>query len=199
MPDHRRYSPAMFAEFPITMADGTVWLSIGQALLVGGVCLAFGIWVARFVGLLESDAPAGETLAVGLASGLLVLAAWWAAIASGFTLAVRTLHRHADSAAADRRAARRFGPVRRVGPRHRRQRAAIQYGSIDPDLPPWVPPSTHTPRSSRPSANRTLEWNPDEVFLIDKTVTRLRKIITEIGSSLADSLAGEPVPPWSRI
>ena len=29
------------------------------------------------------DAPAGETLGVGLASGLLVLAAWWAAIASG--------------------------------------------------------------------------------------------------------------------
>ena len=31
----------------------------------------------------ESDAPAGETLGVGLASGLMVLAAWWAAIASG--------------------------------------------------------------------------------------------------------------------
>jgi len=73
----------VFAEFAITVTDGSVWLSIGQGLLFGGVCLLFGIWVARFVGLLESDAPAGEILGVGLASGLMVLAAWWAAIASG--------------------------------------------------------------------------------------------------------------------
>ena len=31
---------------------GTVWLSIGQGLLFGAVCLLFGIWIARFVGLL---------------------------------------------------------------------------------------------------------------------------------------------------
>jgi len=74
---------ALAAEFPITLSDGAVWLSIGQGLLFGAVCLLFGIWVTRLVGLLESDAPAGETLGVGLASGLLVLAAWWAAIASG--------------------------------------------------------------------------------------------------------------------
>ena len=73
----------MLTKFAITLTDGTVWLSIGQGLLFGGVCLLVGIWVARFVGLLGSDAPAGETLGVGLASGLLVLAAWWAAIASG--------------------------------------------------------------------------------------------------------------------
>jgi len=73
----------VFAEFAITVTDGSVWLSIGQGLLFGGVCLLFGIWVARLVGLLPSDAPAGETLGVGLASGLLVLAAWWAAIVSG--------------------------------------------------------------------------------------------------------------------
>jgi len=71
------------AELRITLADGTVWSSIGQGLLVGAVCLLFGVCVARFVGLLSVDAPAGETLAVGLASGLLVLASWWAAIASG--------------------------------------------------------------------------------------------------------------------
>ena len=65
----------MFAELPITIADGAVWLSIGQGLLVGAVCLLFGVWVARFVGLLGADAPAGETLGVGLASGLLVLTA----------------------------------------------------------------------------------------------------------------------------
>ena len=73
----------MFAELPITIADPSVWLSIGQGLLVGAVCLLFGTWLARFVGLLPTDAPAGETLGVGLASGLLVLAAWWAAVASG--------------------------------------------------------------------------------------------------------------------
>jgi hypothetical protein len=71
------------AEFAITVSNGEVWLSIGQALLFGGVSLLFGIWVARKVGLLESGAPAGETLGVGLASGLMVLAAWWAALASG--------------------------------------------------------------------------------------------------------------------
>ena len=53
---------------------GTVWLSIGQGLLFGAVCLLFGVWIARFVGLLDADAPAGETLGVGLTSGLLVLA-----------------------------------------------------------------------------------------------------------------------------
>jgi hypothetical protein len=73
----------VFGEFAITLADGSVWLSIGQGLLFGGACLVFGVLVARWVGLLESDAPAGETLGVGLASGLLVLAAGWAAIASG--------------------------------------------------------------------------------------------------------------------
>jgi len=73
----------VFAELPITLADGAVWLSIGQGLLIGAVCLLFGVWVARFVGLLGSDAPAGEILGVGLASGLLVLTSWWAAIISG--------------------------------------------------------------------------------------------------------------------
>ena len=71
------------SEFGIAVSDATVWLSIGQALLFGGMCLLFGVWVARTVGLLDSDAPAGETIGVGLASGLLVLAAWWAAVASG--------------------------------------------------------------------------------------------------------------------
>ena len=74
---------SLATEFGITVSDGTVWLSIGEGLLFGAVCLVFGVWVARFVGLLESDAPAGETLGVGLASGLLVLASWWAAVASG--------------------------------------------------------------------------------------------------------------------
>ena len=42
-------------------ASSSVWLSIGQGLLFGAVCLSLGIAIARFVGLLGSDAPAGET------------------------------------------------------------------------------------------------------------------------------------------
>src|SRR5437879_7766359 len=87
--NHKRRGPILeslqllAAEFAITISNGDVWVSIGLALLLGGGCLAFGIWLARTVGLLGSDAPAGETLGVGLASGLMVLAAWWAAIWSG--------------------------------------------------------------------------------------------------------------------
>ena len=33
---------SLAAEFAITLADGTVWLSIGQGLLFGAVCLLFG-------------------------------------------------------------------------------------------------------------------------------------------------------------
>jgi hypothetical protein len=71
------------AELAITITNGEVWLSIGLALVLGGVCWVFGTWVARTVGLLQPNAPAGEVLGVGLASGLMVLAAWWAAIWSG--------------------------------------------------------------------------------------------------------------------
>lgn len=71
------------SEFLITVTNVDVWLSIGLALVLGGGCLVIGTWVARIVGLLPADAPAGETLAVGLASGLLTVAAWWAAIWSG--------------------------------------------------------------------------------------------------------------------
>jgi hypothetical protein len=74
---------SLAAEFATTVSNGDVWLSLCQALLFGCVSLLFGTWVARRVGLLYSNAPAGETLGVGLASGLMVLAAWWAALASG--------------------------------------------------------------------------------------------------------------------
>jgi hypothetical protein len=70
-------------EFAITIANGEVWLSIGLALVLGSVCWVFGTWVARTVGLLQPNAQAGEILGVGLASGLMVLAAWWAAVWSG--------------------------------------------------------------------------------------------------------------------
>ncbi len=70
-------------EFVITITNVDVWLSIGLALSIGAASWAFGTWVARTVGLLKPGAPAGETLGVGLATGLIVLAAWWAAIWSG--------------------------------------------------------------------------------------------------------------------
>jgi hypothetical protein len=71
------------AELAITIANRDVWLAIGLALVLGVGCLLFGIWVTRRVGLLPSDAPAGEIVGVGLSSGLIVLAAGWAAIWSG--------------------------------------------------------------------------------------------------------------------
>jgi hypothetical protein len=70
-------------ELAITVANGGVWLSIGLALVLGALCLLVGTWVTRTVGLLERDAPAGETLGVGLGAGLIVLAALWAAMWSG--------------------------------------------------------------------------------------------------------------------
>lgn len=71
------------AELGITVSNGAFWLSLGQAMLFGSAFLLLGICVARLVGLLCSEAPAGETLGVGLATGLIVGAAWWAAIWSG--------------------------------------------------------------------------------------------------------------------
>src|SRR5260221_1581818 len=70
-------------EFLITVTNVDVWVSIALALLLGGGCLVIGTWIAQTVGLLRADAPAGETIAVGLSSGLLTIAAWWAAIWSG--------------------------------------------------------------------------------------------------------------------
>ena len=74
---------SLATELRITTLDLNVWISIGEALLCGGACLLFGLWIARSVGLLRSGAPLGEVLGVGLATGLLVSAAWWAAVASG--------------------------------------------------------------------------------------------------------------------
>jgi len=68
--------------FALAIADRTVWLSIGEALFFAAASLLFGTLVARLVGLLKPGAPTAETVGVGLASGLLMLAAWWAAIAS---------------------------------------------------------------------------------------------------------------------
>src|SRR5438552_1662402 len=73
----------MAAEFAHAIADPHVWAAIVAAILVGSLCLAIGAWVSRRVGLLDSGAPAGETIGVGLGSGLLMLTSVWAAVASG--------------------------------------------------------------------------------------------------------------------
>lgn len=65
------------------VSERDTWLWIGLALLFAGVCLIFGSWLARAVGLLSVDARAGETIGLGLATGLIVLSAVWAAIWSG--------------------------------------------------------------------------------------------------------------------
>jgi hypothetical protein len=73
----------LLSELAVTVGNPAVWLSIGLALALGSAILAFGMWVARVIGLVRADAPAGELLGVGLASGLTVFAAWWAAVWSG--------------------------------------------------------------------------------------------------------------------
>ncbi len=124
----------LIAELAITIANRDVWLAIGLALLLGGLCLAFGIWVTRLVGLLRSDAPAGEVIGVGLGAGLMVVAAWWAAIwsggrssftpvAVGFAIAI----------------------VWAVGKRVRRSRSERASGQLDIAQPVTASP----PRSSR--------------------------------------------------
>ncbi|HEV7604923.1 MAG TPA: hypothetical protein VGO15_08140, partial [Candidatus Limnocylindrales bacterium] len=70
-------------ELAISVSDTRLWLAAGEALILACVCLLLGIWVSRKVGLLASDAPASETIGVGLASGLAVLTVGWAALRSG--------------------------------------------------------------------------------------------------------------------
>jgi hypothetical protein len=70
-------------ELTITIESPDMWIAIGLALVLGLGFWSFGTWIARTVGILERDAPHGESLGVGLAVGLLVIAAWWAAIWSG--------------------------------------------------------------------------------------------------------------------
>jgi hypothetical protein len=60
-----------------------VWLSILVGLLFGAFCCLLGTRIARRVGLLPLDAPPGETLGVGLATGLIVVATLWASVWSG--------------------------------------------------------------------------------------------------------------------
>jgi hypothetical protein len=70
-------------EFEALLKDPRVWLSMIEAIVAGAACLAIGIWVTRRVGILGTSAPIGETIGVGLGSGLVLVASIWAAVASG--------------------------------------------------------------------------------------------------------------------
>jgi hypothetical protein len=74
---------ALTTELWFALADGDVWFAIGLALILFIACLAFGFWLARFVGLLDAHAPVAETIGVGLGAGLITLSSCWAAIGSG--------------------------------------------------------------------------------------------------------------------
>jgi hypothetical protein len=65
------------------LTDGTVWLVIGVAILALLGSVAFGIWVGRLLGLIDSDAPAVETIGVGLGVSLLITSALVATLGSG--------------------------------------------------------------------------------------------------------------------
>lgn len=77
------WAELLASEVAIAVSNGEVWASIGLAIPLSAGCCVFGVWVARTVGLLDTAAPAGEVVGVGLASGLMVLTAWWAAFSSG--------------------------------------------------------------------------------------------------------------------
>lgn len=67
----------------VAIRNPAVWSSIGVMLLLAAFILIFGTGIARLVGLLTSDEPAGETLGVGLATGLITITAFWATLGSG--------------------------------------------------------------------------------------------------------------------
>ena len=71
------------SEFRLTLANPETWIAIVLALLLGAACWVLGASVARWVGLLDADAPTVENLAVGLATGLILVTSFWAATRSG--------------------------------------------------------------------------------------------------------------------
>jgi hypothetical protein len=71
------------SEFRLTLANPETWIAIALALVLGAACWFLGASVARWVGLLDADAPTVENLAVGLATGLILVTSFWAAARSG--------------------------------------------------------------------------------------------------------------------
>jgi hypothetical protein len=70
------------SELRISIADPQVWFAMAVAIALAAGCLTGGMWLATRVGILPEDSGEGERVGVGLAVGLLVLAAGWAAVAS---------------------------------------------------------------------------------------------------------------------
>ena len=66
-----------------SVADPGVWRSLLVAVAVGTILFMVGRSVARRIGILAPDAPDGETLGIGLSTGLLLATAVWATVASG--------------------------------------------------------------------------------------------------------------------
>jgi hypothetical protein len=65
------------------LADPAVWRALLVAILVGALALLIGRFVAMRVGILDPAAPDAEVLGIGLSTGLLVITALGASIASG--------------------------------------------------------------------------------------------------------------------
>jgi hypothetical protein len=73
----------LLTELGFSIGDGQVWLAIGVAVLLFVGLMGVGVLIARSVGVLERDAQAAETVGVGLATALIVVAAIWASLRSG--------------------------------------------------------------------------------------------------------------------
>jgi len=73
---------SLAGELALALGNGSLWLSVAEAIAFGTVALLIGTAVARSVGALRSDAPIGETVGVGLSSGLIVVAVYWSTVAS---------------------------------------------------------------------------------------------------------------------
>ena len=77
---------SLLIDFTAAIGDARVWASLVIALLAVPVLVVVGVPVARRIGLLDAsiDGDRGTTFAVGLSVGLVVVAAAWASVASGF-------------------------------------------------------------------------------------------------------------------
>ena len=77
---------SLLIDFMAAIGDARVWASLAIALLAVPVLVVIGLPVARRIGLLDAsiDRDRGTTFAVGLSVGLVVVAAAWASLASGF-------------------------------------------------------------------------------------------------------------------
>jgi hypothetical protein len=78
---------ALFSTFVDNLAaalsDPRVWAALLIALVCSVVVFAVGYLFARLIGVLDDSAPEAEIVGVALAIGLVMIALFWAAIASG--------------------------------------------------------------------------------------------------------------------